>query len=168
MPIILDPNKQLINITCYYIEQIKPHGNSVFHFIKSAEELLKFQNRGFVLEKDAQRAESGKEATSPDKIIYTLETTWRTPTWRDQNTIFSKSIKHLPKPDGTSYSELDAIAYRDWKLKLCLKKWNILGPDQKPMEVTEGLIDNLNPMVAQELLAAFETVSEPSDDQLKN
>jgi len=163
MPIIIDPNKQLINITCYYTEKAKPHGNSLYYFIKSAEELQRFKDRGFVLESEAAKDINGKVTTPPDKIIYVLETTWRTPTWRDQNLIFTKSVKHLTRPDGTFTNEIDAIAYRDWKLKVCLKKWNVMSTDNKPLDVTEGLIDNLNPVVAQELLAAFEKVTEPNE-----
>ena len=163
MPIIIDPNKQLINITYYYTEKTRPHGNSLYYFINSADELQRFKDIGFVLEKEAPKNAEGKTTIEPDKIIYVLETTWRTPTWRDQNLIFTKSVKHMYKPDGTSINEIDAIAYRDWKLKTCLKKWTVMGEDNKPLEVTETLIDNLNPVIAQELLSGFERVTEPTE-----
>jgi len=166
MSIILDPNKQLINIESYFIEKTRTHGNSVFHFIKSKDELEYWQNRGYVFEKDAPKDEEGKITT--DQIIKTIQTSWKPMSWRDQNTVFSKSIRQVHKPNGSYSAEIDTIAFRDWKLKTCLKKWDVKAPDGSVLEVSEGLIDNLDPTVAQELLSAFEKVTEPSEEDLKN
>lgn len=167
MSVILDPNKQLINIESFYIEKRKTHGNSVFRFIKSKDELDYWQNRGYIFEKDAPRDENGKITVADDKLIRAIHTSWKQMSWRDQNTIFAKSVKQIQRSNGTFGAEIDTIAYRDWKLKTCLKRWDVKSPDGQALEVTEGLIDNLDPLVAQELLSEFERVTEPGDDDIK-
>ncbi len=167
MSIILDPNKQLINIESYFIEKIKSHGNSIFHFIKSKDELEYWKNRGYVFEKEAPRNDEGK-IINKEKIIQAIKTSWKPMSWRDQNLVFAKSIRQVQRPGGTFTAEIDTIAFRDWKLKTCLKKWDAKAPDGSVLEVNDSLIDNLDPTVAQELLSAFEKVTEPSEEDLKN
>jgi len=167
MSIILDPNKQLIAIDSYYIQKKKIHGNSIFHFIKSKDELEYWQDKEYILESNVPKDENGKPTVPADKIINILQTHWKPLSWRDQNTVFTKSVRQVQRPDGSFSAEIDTIAYRDQKLKTCLKKWNEKSEDGQVLEVSDGLIDNLNPVVAQELLSAFEKVTEPSEDDLK-
>jgi len=164
MSIILDPNKQLIAIESYYIEKKRPHGNSIFHFIKSKDELKDWQDLGYVMENSVN---SDGTPIVNDKIIHILQTHWKTLSWRDQNTVFSKSIRQVQKPDGSFASEIDTIAFRDWKLKTCLKKWNLTDANNQILDVSDGLIDNLDPLIAQEMLSEFEKVTEPNETDLK-
>lgn len=162
MPIVLDPDKQLIAIDTYYIEEQKKRGNFVFHFIRSQEEFNTWQNKGYIPEDKIVPGQN------PEKIIRKLITYWKTMSWKDQNNILSKTLRHTTKPDGTVMTNLDPIHYRDLKLKTCLKKWNVLNENNSPMEVTEKAIDNLHPQVAQELLDSFERVTEASEEDLGN
>jgi len=166
MSIIMDAGKQLIAIDLYYIEKKKIHGNSVFHVIKSKDEMDYWTDRDYVLENKVPKDENGPTVPE-DKIINILQTHWKSLSWRDQNTVFTKSIRQIQRPDGSFSAEIDTITYRDQKLKTCLRKWDLTGPDGQNLEVTEGLIDNLNPVIAQELLSAFEKVTEPTEEDLK-
>ncbi len=162
MPIVIDPSKeQLLTIDLMYIEIEKKRGNTVFHFIHSAQELEEWQSKGYVSLQDAT-------ADTPlSKQIQNLTTYWRTIRWKDQNAIFSRSVRQLKKPDGTISAEVDPLQYRDLKLKTCLKKWSVRDENGNEIPVTEEAIDRLDPVVAHELLLAFEGVTEVSEEDLQ-
>ena len=50
MPIVLDPDKQLIAISTYFVEEVKKHGNSVFHFIRSQDDFDEWKGEGYIAE----------------------------------------------------------------------------------------------------------------------
>lgn len=161
MGILLDPNKRFIAIETYYVEEVKKHGNSVFKFIKSREDFEDWKKKGYVVEGE-------QTSDKQDKIIRKLVTHWTKPTWKDQNTIISRSLKTTTSADGRTINELDGVKYRDLKLKLCLKKWSLVDEDSgEPVPVNHEIIDRLDPVVAQELLSSFERVTEPTPDDLK-
>lgn len=161
MSIILDPNKSFISIETYYIEEKKKHGNVVFHFIRSKQELEKWKSQGYEIK------EPGKSYANPEKLIEKLITFWRRMTWKDQNVIFSKSLRQMQNQDGKLVPELDMIKYRDLKLKSCLKKWDLID-DSKEIPISEEIIDNLDPSVASELLNSFEAITEATEDEKKS
>ena len=163
MPIILDPDKQFIAISTYFVEEKKRHGNSIFHFIRSRDDFEEWKGKGYMPED-----ELSEDQKKPDKIINKVVTQWKTLSWKDQNSILAKSLKQTIKQDGTPVQEINAIAYRDLKLKYCLKRWDVKDEDGKIVEITESVIDNLNPAFANELLVSFEEITEPSINDLKN
>ena len=163
MPIVLDPDKQLIGISTYYVEEVKKHGNSVFHFIRSQDDFDEWKGKGYTPEDQLS-----PEQPKPEKIINKIVTYWKTVSWRDNNTILAKSLKSGMKADGTTYQEIDGIAYRDMKLKTCLKRWSLMNEEGHPIEVSDAVIDNMDPMFAHELLTSFEEITEPSAKDLKN
>ena len=163
MPIVLDPEKQLIAIETYFVEEVKRHGNSAFHFIRSQDDLDEWKGKGYVTEDSLSN-----EEVKPKKVISKIVTHWRTVSWKDNNTILSRSIRQSIRQDGTPQQEIDAISYRDLKLKTCLKRWNLTDDKGQPIEVTDKIIDSMDPTFANELLASFEKITEPSADDLKN
>lgn len=176
MGILLDPNKRFIAIEIYYIEEIRKHGNSIFTFIRSREEFEEWKRKGYIIEGE-QSSPSGHgsgpgisaQGTNPTKVIHKLVTHWTKPTWKDQNSIISRSLKTLTTADGKTSNELDGVKYRDLKLKLCLKKWSLTDEESgEPVPVSADVIDMLDPVVAQELLTNFERVTEPTTDDLKD
>lgn len=168
MPIVLDPSKSFVNITLFYIEQKKEHGNSVFHFVASRKEFDEWKTRGYRTEEELRTAatEQSKVPVDPTKIIEKIITTWKRLTWKDQNTIYSRCLKTVPGIDGKPTVELDTILYRDLKLKTCLKKWDIRDESGQILAVAPETIDLLVPEVAQEMLNAFERVTEASSFDL--
>jgi len=182
MSIILDPNKSLINIEMYYIEEKKKHGNTVFHFIKSKEEMEEWKKKGYRTEQEMQVSQptiekvpgtekvpgSVVQSFDANKIINRVETSWKRITWSDQNTLLSVSMKNIPGSDGRMVAELDGIKYRDKKLKTCLKRWDIKDENGQIVQVNDNVIDMLAPEVAQELLASFERITEPTEEDSKN
>ena len=163
MPIVLDPDKPLIAISIYFVEETKRHGNSVFHFVKSRSDFDDWKSQGYIPEDAIE-----PDAPRPEKVINKIITHWKTISWKDQNSILSKSLRQTIKQDGTPYQEIDAIAYRDLQLKTCLKRWDLTDEKGKPIDVSAAVIDNLDPAFANELLASFEEVSNPSSEDLKN
>lgn len=172
MAIVLDPSKQFINITVYYIEETMPHGHTVFHFVRSSKEFENWKTKGYHTEEEIREllkpTDQKKPAQNVDssKIIEKIMTTWKRLTWKDQNTIFSKCLRTVPGLDGKPVTELDSISYRDQKLKTCLKKWDLRDENGQVSPVTTDTIDILLPEVAQELLNSFERVTEPTAQEL--
>ena len=94
MPILLDPNKKLINIDIYYVEEVKPpHNISFYHFIKSAKELNEWKAKGYKL---SSEVEQNKDAGMPVlKLISKITVTCRRITWKDQNSLYGpRQQKH--------------------------------------------------------------------------
>ena len=56
MSVILDPSKQLIGLTLYYIEEQKPHGVSIFHIIDSLKEMEDWKSRGYRTEEEVAKS----------------------------------------------------------------------------------------------------------------
>ncbi len=173
MGILLDPKKQYIQIELYYVEEVRKHGNSVFYFIKSQDELEDWQRKGCRLETEVEKPleepKPGMPVATPDpnKTIHKIETRWRRLRWKDHNAIFSRCMKNVPIADGKTSVEMDVISFRDMKLKTCLKWWSLKDDDGQEVPVSEENIDNLIPEVAHQLLDDFEKVTELSEVDVK-
>lgn len=181
MGIILDPNKQLVRIKLYYVEEEKKHGNVVFHFVKSDDELTSWKRKGYIPADEIPSTAKPNNPSStktpgepivntstPSRIIQSIETFWKRLSWGDQNSILAQCLKNIPGPSGNIITELDGIRYRDLKLKKCLQRWNVMDGNNQPVPISNETLDNLVPEVAQELLSAFERITEPTEDELKN
>jgi hypothetical protein len=177
MGIVLGPNK-LIGIEIFYVEEQKPPFNfSRLYFIHSKEDMEKWKNKGYKLQSEISQLPTTEPSKpgmpvqqQPDntKIIHKVTTEWSRLSWKDQNNILSKSLKTMTGSDGGTHTELDAILYRDMKLKTCLKRWDLKDDDGKPVALDSTTIDNLMPEIAMELISAFEQVTEAGSDELKN
>jgi hypothetical protein len=168
MPIVLDPNKQLVNILTYYIEEVKKTGNSIFRFINSAESLNEWKTKGYLTKSEVMQKKKEGMPVDTEKIIEELRTVWRRLTWAEHNSISSKCMINIPSPDGQIRVNWDAIRFRDLKLKTCLKGWDLLDENGNKIPVTTTVIDNLAPEVAHQLVNDFEKVTEPNEDDLGN
>lgn len=167
MGILLEPNKRFVAIELYYVEEVKTHGNSVFSFIRTREELEDWKKKGYTVEGDQTQPQPDPAKKSP-KLINKLVTHWTKPAWKEQNTLISRSLRTTTS-EGRAINEIDGVKYRDLKLKLCLKKWSLLDEASgQPVPVTPEVIDMLDPSVAQELLSSFERVTEPTPEDLKD
>lgn len=166
MGILVDTNKENINIAIMYIEDKKSHGNIRFHFIRSETELNDFKSQGYKLESELPKTNMPQTTGMPitkideNKIIHVLETSWRRISWKDQNDIFSRCLKQIADTQGKGRTELDAVLYRDLKLKTCLKRWNLKDERGEEIKVTNENIDRMVPEVALELLSTFDKLTE--------
>ena len=142
-----------------YVEEKKPHGNDVFTFIRSESELSEWKEKGYRLETEPS-SQPGISRTDESKIIHVLESRWKKISWKDQNEIYSKSLKQTTDGQGKNKTELDAILYRDLKLKIALIGWNVKDNTGAVIPVTPENIDALVPDVAMELLNTFEKLTE--------
>ena len=185
MPIVLDPSKNFVAIQFMYIEEEnEKHGNSTYHFIGSRADFDTWKKKGYstvdeITQQQLDTKDTDKQKTDqpgmplkppidPKKIIKILRTWWSRMTWKEQNQIYSRCIRQVPSEGGGARTELDMISYRDFKLKTCLKKWDYKDESGQDVPVSENIIDNLVPEVAQELLNNFELVTEANEEDLKN
>ncbi len=153
MSIILKPDRQLISISIYYVEEVNKHGLSIYHFISSRDDFEDWQSKGYVT---PDAVEPG--VTPPDEVIKVISTQWKTMTWKDQNDLLSKSIAYATKSDGSTVGDIDAIKYRDMKLKSALQGWSLTDEEGKPVPITDQAIDNLHPAFAREISSSYDKV----------
>lgn len=177
MPITLDPAKQFVEIKLFYVEMPSKHGDFIYKFINNKEEMEEWREKGYKHEQEVKNStpikNDGKIAGmpiepthDPNKIIYSITTKWKRILWKDQNTILSKCIRPVQGQDGVSRTDFDTIAYRDMKLKQCLKEWDLKDERGNPVKVSMEAIDSLTPDVANELISAFEKYTEASSSDL--
>ena len=166
MPVILKPSSGIINITVYFVTEQKPHGHEVFHFISSREDFDIWKQKGYVLR---DKSDETYSMPSPEeKIIQQLVTSWKRPLWREHNEMYASCLRQHPTPDGKIKVELDVIRLRDLKLRKCLKGWDAIDENGNKIPIDDNTIDNMVPELANELIMAFERVTEISDDDLGN
>ena len=185
MSIVLDPAKNFVTIQLMYIEeQDKKHGNARYYFINSRADFDNWKSKGYATEEEMDKAaavpapdpqqkeqpgmpvQPATPPQNPTKIISVLRTWWSRMTWKEQNQIYSRCLKQVTGTEGKTRTELDMIAYRDMKLKTCLKKWDLKDDNKQDVAITENIIDQLVPEVAQELLNNFEMVTEASEEAM--
>lgn len=179
MSVLIDPNRDFINISFMLVEMKTKNGNTVYHFIRSAEELNDWRTKGYVTAAEIEQkrheqslaSESGRmrqpgapvqaqqQPADPERVIQSIETAWTRLSWRDQNSILAKCIKDR---------SFDNVTYRDLKLKACIKRWNIKDDRGAPIPCAPEMIDQLAPEVANEMLNVFEKLTEPQVQELKN
>jgi len=186
MSIVLDPSKNFVTIQLMYIEeQDSKHGNTRYYFINSRTEFDNWKSKGYLTEEEMEKViepasapappkepgmpvQPAQPPQDPTKIISVLRTWWSRMTWKEQNQIYSRCLKQVTGAEGKTRTELDMISYRDMKLKTCLKKWDLKDENKQDVPITELIVDQLVPEVAQELLNNFEMVTEAGEEDLKN
>lgn len=164
MGVLLDPKKKDLFLTLYYIEDKKESGSSVFYFIRKEEDLNVWKKLGYKTEEEFLEIKktAAKDVIVDDsKKINKLKTKWQKVNWKDQNDIYSKSIKIIPISDGSSRTEIDGIKYRDNRLKKNLVDWDLKDDDGNKIECTHENIDNLIPEVAEELISQYDSLINP-------
>lgn len=154
MSIILKPDRKLISISIHYVEEVNQHGLSIFNFIKDKDDFEDWKDRGYV---PVNEVEPG--VTPPEEVIKVISTQWRVMSWKDQNDLLSKAISYATKSDGTTTGDIDAIKYRDIKLKMNLKGWSLTDEEGKPVAVSDQVIDDLQPAMAREMLSSYDKVT---------
>ncbi len=177
MSILMD-SSNLVAIQIFYVEEKKKQGGEVFHFMRSQEEFDEWARKGYVTQEEFDKAQQKgavkdpgmPEAADldPEKVIQSLTTWWSKMSWKEQNNVYSQCLKQITGTDGTQRTVLDSLAFRDLKLKTCLKKWSLTDKENQEVPVSEMVIDMLVPEVAQELLYSFEKVTEISEEDLGN
>jgi len=178
MSILIDSSKEFVTIQIWYVEERNQrNGISQFHFIRNKNDNEFWRSQGYIpiteleqkqqLQKPEAPGVALKPEHDPQKVIKVLKTWWSQMSWREANDLYSRCVKRSTDANGEVRTELDAIAFRDQKLKTCLKRWDY---QENGVEVpcTPTTIDSLYPEVAQELITQFESLTEPSDEQLKN
>ena len=179
MSILLDPSKSFVTVQLMYIEKIdEKHGSSTFYFINSREDFDMWKGKGYLTSDEISKSDltpakskpgmPEKPPVDPTKVIQVLRTWWNRMNWKEQNQIYSRCLRQSTDTEGKTRTELDMIAYRDFKLKTCLKKWDFKDGGGTEIAISDNVIDSLVPEVAQELMNQFELITEASDTELKN
>lgn len=166
MPVVLKPSSGLINITVYFVVEQKPHGHEVFHFISSREDFDTWKQKGYTFKEDNQDPSVSEQ--NNNKVIQQLVTSWKRPLWREHNEMYASCLRQYPTPDGKIKIELDFMRLRDLKLRKCLKGWDAVDEHGNKIPINDDTIDNMIPELANEIIEAFEKVTEIADDDLGN
>jgi len=73
----------------------------------------------------------------------------------------------LVKDKNTGFDEIDSFLYQEKKLKLALLEWNLMDDLGNPVIINDESIMNLNPLIAEAILAAYNRESYLSDRERK-
>lgn len=176
MPIVLDPSKQFVEISLFYVEENHINKDTVYHFISSREDMEEWKAKGYRHENEIRDLKSKDnplpgvpikdQSFDSKKVIYSIRTKWKRLSWKDQNVIYSKCFKLVTAPDGTTKPEWDGLSFRDLKIKQCLREWDIKDGNNNPVPVSPETIDTLPPFVVSELINAFERYTEANAEDL--
>ena len=179
MSIVLDPSKNYVTLQIMYIEETSAkHQSTKFHFVNNRDDFDKWKQKGYSttdelekmnLDTDKKSDQPGMPKSppvDPNKVILILRTWWSRMTWKEQNIIYARCLRQSTDTEGKTRTDLDMISYRDFKLKTCLKKWDLKDDKGNDILVSDQIIDNLYPEVAQELLNQFELITEATDDEM--
>lgn len=159
MPLSINPDQKLISIETYVVEEERKHGNKLYYFIENKETLNDYLAKGYIIE-------GNPVPEGHTKIINKVQTTWKIPTWGEHNFILSRALRTTGDAKNKRY-EIDPIKYREEKIKLLLKRWNLVDTHGNVVDVSPAAIDALPPPVANQLLQDFERITELEEDDAK-
>ena len=94
---------------------------------------------------------------SNSELSLSLTTIWKRLTWGEQNSLYAQCMEN---------GELNLVKFRDLKLKSCLKNWDMIDTENKTVAVTKEAIDELDAVIANDILSKFELLCEPTEDEL--
>jgi hypothetical protein len=87
------------------------------------------------------------------KNIDSITTKWTMPTWNSNSYILRSSTYYNPT-EGTN--KIDWSKYQDNLFKTCLREWDLIGDDDKPIPVNNDTIGSLPAIIAAALLEKYE------------
>jgi len=100
-----------------------------------------------------------------EKEIDSLTTKWVIPTWQSNSFIMRSSTFYSP---SEGVNRLDFNKYQDNLFKTCLKEWDIIDENEKPVPINSETIGNLPSIIANALLERYEkSLSMEDEDQKK-
>ena len=124
--------------------------------VKSSKKLIIIDNK---------KAEELLKDEEKSKEIETLVTGWRMLTWKEQNEVTNLSSQAVNAQTGEK--QFNYVTYRDSIIKRCLKTWN-LTMNEKPVQVSDDMIDKLPGPVVFNLYEKFENLIDYNEEELKN
>jgi len=111
------------------------------------------------------KAEELLKDEKKSKEIEVLVTGWKMLTWKEQNEVTELSSQTINAQTGEK--QFSYLIYRDSIVKKCLKTWN-LTMNEKPVPVSDDMIDKLPGLVVYDLYEKFERVIDYNEEELKN
>lgn len=106
-----------------------------------------------------------KDDKLKDKVKI-LQTKWTLPTWGNSGDIIKKCTKFNYQ---TQQNEIDAMLFRDLRLKSHLVDWSAKNKNGEKIPLTDKTVNELHPGIAGELLSRFEqVVNVDREDMEKN
>ena len=145
MGMIPEPD-QLIEIVLYY-KEIK----------------INTFNKVVVLE-DEKAKEMLENEETKDKVKK-LTTHWREMSWQDSNNITKAARVEGP---NAKPGELDYYRYRDLRLKICMKKWDLKDDDGNDVILSPEIINQLPVDIVIALVSKYDEVVEMSEEEVGN
>jgi hypothetical protein len=123
------------------------------------------KNKYGVLQYKILSDEEGKKLVEKkDESVDILNTKWISPTWKSNNTIVRSSTYYNPS-DGTN--RIDWSKYQDNVFRNCLREWDVVDGEGKPIPVNSDTIGSLPSIIASALLEKYDKSISIDEDEKK-
>ena len=143
---LVDTDSQLVKITLYY----------------KVKDINGFQ-KVIILEDEKAKEMLADEKTEKD--VNMLNTWWKVLSWQDSNNITNASKvtgeKAMP-------GELDYYRFRDLRIKMCMKKWDLKGDNGSDIPLTPDTINKLPVDVVLTLNSKYEELMNLDGEEVGN
>jgi len=147
--LIVNDSNSLIHVALYYqIKKSKRGGKSV------------------VIIPDEQ-AQKMLEDVDKKQEVHVLNTRWKQIAWGEQNEILDRASVPVPMGEDGVDKVLNPYIYRDMRIKLALREWDLVSDDGRPVPLTPDAINHLPTQVVLELYKRYEESTRYSEDELK-
>lgn len=143
---LLIKNDDLVTLTLYYMVKQNKFGVRQYKIVEEDE------------------AKKLLQANSKD--IDTLTTKWSVPNWHSNNHLARSSTFYSPSEGAT---KIDWNKYQDNLFRTCLKEWDVVDDEGKPIAITPETVGALPPLIATALLNKYDScLSLEEDDKKKS
>jgi hypothetical protein len=102
-----------------------------------------------------------KKQASCVEDAQSIEAIFKSPTWKDENTI----LKSSTVVEGEK-ANVDWLGYQDKRLKSSIKTWDLKNVDGNDIELNDENIDKLPAVLVKALLGAFDKVSSIDEKEM--
>lgn len=166
---LLSANK-LIDIKLFY-QLIKKDGYEKVKILteKQGKEKI-FQNEEMKkeFEKDQKDQKDQKDiekfVLDPNDKVHILNTKWKEINWKEQNTVL-ENCRSTNQYSGLP--EIDNLKFRDQRLKMCLKDWDLKDDNGNPVPCNPEVMEQLPFDVIYSLINNFDKIVNLDEEEEK-
>ena len=137
----------LVNVQLFYMIKKNKYGLEIFRILE---------------DEDAKKI---MEDPNKAKDVKTINTKWKTLAWHESNYIASRSYARLNQMSDERV--FDFNSFRDLKIKMCLKEWDLKDPAGNPVPLIPEMIDKLVPEIILALYNKYEEVTGYAEEEVK-
>ena len=148
MSFVLDDKNSLVQVSIYLKK--KQIGNGVRSEVISDEE--------------AQELLANEDTKDEVDVI---NTGWKELSWKDHNAIMKECVIPTINAEGLEKNQVDVWRFNELMIKACLKAWDIIGSDGKPLAPSEENIEKIPAHIVNALNDKYQQITGGNEEDQK-